>query len=211
MALVRKRHSRYKRSMRPKPSSIDAGRRAEPAPASWNGGVKFFHWLIALLILVQFALGWLAVSWRLSPAKLDLFVWHKSIGVLVLALVLLRLAWRLLAPPAPALPAHMPPWERAAAHASHVLLYVLMLALPLSGWVVQSSSGMPFRIFRQWPLPVIQAPDKALSDLAALVHLSLGIALATLLVVHIGAALRHHFIQRDEVLRRMLPTRRHVS
>ena len=81
--------------MRPKPISIDASRRAEPAPAAWNGGVKFFHWLIALLILVQFALGWLAVGWRLSPTKLDLFVWHKSIGVLMLVLVLLRLAWRL--------------------------------------------------------------------------------------------------------------------
>jgi len=193
------------------PRSIDAGRQAAPAPTAWNGGVKFFHWLIALLILIQFTLGWLAVSWRLSPTKLDLFVWHKSIGVVVLALVLLRLAWRLAAPAAPALPPHMPAWERIAAHASHVLLYGLMLALPLSGWVIQSTSGMPFRIFRRWPLPAIAAADKAASDLAATVHLSLGIALAALLAVHIGAALRHHFIQRDEVLTRMLPARRGLS
>src|SRR5689334_13252689 len=111
--------------MRPKPRPFDAGRQTGPAPAAWNGGVKFFHWLIALLILVQFALGWLAVSWRLSPVKLDLFVWHKSMGMLVLALVLLRLAWRLAAPAAPALPAHMPVWERIAARASHALLYGL--------------------------------------------------------------------------------------
>lgn len=191
--------------MRPNPRSVDAGRQAGPAPGAWNGGVKFFHWLVALLILVQFALGWLAVSWRVSPLKLDLFVWHKSIGVLVLALVLLRLAWRLGAPAAPGLPAHMPAWERIAARASHVLLYGLLLALPLSGWVVQSTSGMPFRVFRQWPLPAIAATDKAVSDLAALVHLCLGIALAVLLLVHIGAALRHHFVLRDEVLTRMLP------
>ncbi|VTU19431.1 hypothetical protein H6CHR_01181 [Variovorax sp. PBL-H6] len=197
--------------MRPKPRPVDARRQAGPAPAAWSGGIKFFHWLIGLLILVQFALGWLAVSWRLSPTKLDLFVWHKSIGVLVLALVLLRLAWRLAAPAAPALPAHMPAWERTAARASHVLLYGLMLALPLSGWVIQSTSGMPFRIFRQWPLPAIAAADKAASDLAAIVHLSLGIALAALLAVHIGAALRHHFILRDEVLMRMLPARRRPS
>jgi cytochrome b561 len=195
---------RFPRSPR-SPRSVDAGPQAAPPPATWNGGVKFFHWVIALLILVQFALGWLAASWRLSPAKLDLFVWHKSIGVLVLALVLLRLAWRLAAPAAPALPAHMPAWERTAARASHVLLYGLMLALPLSGWVIQSTSGMPFRIFRQWPLPAIAAADKAASDLAAMVHFSLGMALAALLAVHVGAALRHHFVQRDEVLKRMLP------
>ncbi|VTU23587.1 hypothetical protein H4CHR_01219 [Variovorax sp. PBS-H4] len=197
--------------MRPKPTPVHARPQASPAPAAWNGGVKFFHWLLALLIFVQFTLGWLAVSWRLSPAKLDLFVWHKSIGVLVLALGLLRLAWRLASPAAPTLPPHMPPWERTAARASHALLYGLMLALPLSGWLIQSTSGMPFRIFRQWPLPAIAAADKAASELAEVVHLSLGIALAALLVVHIGAALRHHFIQHDEVMMRMLPARRRPS
>src|SRR5437868_11460438 len=96
---------------------------------SWNGVVKFLHWLIALLIFTQFALGWLAATWRLSPTKLDLFVWHKSIGMLVLTLVVLRLVWRL-ATPAPPLPAGMPAWERAAAHTSHGLLYLVMLGMP---------------------------------------------------------------------------------
>lgn len=204
--------------MRPKPRSVESARRSlrrfaapgRAASATWNGGVKFFHWLLAVLIFIQIALGWLAVSWRMSPTKLDLFVWHKSMGVLILVLVVLRLAWRL-ASPTPPLPAGMPAWERFAARASHVLLYVLIAALPLSGWVVQSASGLPFRIFWQWPLPAIVATDKATSEAAALVHFSLGIALAVLLVVHIGAALRHHYIKRNDVLTRMLPARRPPS
>ncbi|MDM0112726.1 cytochrome b [Variovorax sp. J22R133] len=173
---------------------------------SWGATAKFFHWLVALLIFVQFGLGWLASTWPLSPTKLNLFMWHKSTGMVVLVLVLARLAWRLMHP-APPLPAGMPAWERAAAHASHVLLYVLMIGIPVAGWVINSAAGIPFRIFRQVPLPAIVAADKHTADVAALVHLSLGIALALLLVVHVGAALRHHFIQRDNVLVRMLPFR----
>lgn len=173
---------------------------------SWNGVVKFLHWLVALLVFTQFALGWLAATWRLSPTKLDLFVWHKSIGMLVLVLVLLRLVWRL-ATPTPPLPAGMPAWERAAAHGSHVLLYVVMLGMPLSGWVVNSASGVPFKVFWRLPLPPITAVDRHVAEVASLVHFSLGLLLAAILLVHIGAALRHHFIQRDNVLTRMLPAR----
>jgi cytochrome b561 len=176
------------------------------SPASWGATAKFFHWLVALLIFSQFALGWLAVSWHLSPTKLNLFVWHKSIGMVVLVLVVARLAWRL-THPAPPLPDSMPAWERAAAHASHVLLYVLMIGIPMAGWVVNSAAGVPFRIFRWVPLPAIVAPDKPTADSAALVHLWLGIALAVVVAVHIAAALRHHFVQRDNVLVRMLPFR----
>lgn len=182
-------------------------RPSSPSPAlAWNAAAKSFHWGIAALILLQFVLGWLAASWRLSPTKLDLFVWHKSIGMLILALVVLRLLNRL-ATRAPALPAGMPAWERAAAHASHVLLYGLMLALPLSGWIVSAAAGVPFRIFWRLPLPAIVGPDRQTAEFAAAVHFALGVALVALLVLHIGAALRHHFAQRDEVLSRMLPAR----
>src|ERR1051326_671770 len=91
---------------------------------SWGTPAKFFHWTVAVLILVQIALGFTAAAWRLSPMKLELFVWHKSTGVLILVLMLARLAWRL-GNPSPALPANTPPWERTAAHASHALLYGL--------------------------------------------------------------------------------------
>jgi cytochrome b561 len=171
---------------------------------SWGALAKFFHWTVALLILAQVVLGSTAALWRLSPLKLELFVWHKSIGMLILVLMLARLAWRL-AGRAPELPPETPRWERYAAHASHILLYALATALPFSGWLINSAAGVPFSLFWLLPLPAIAAPDEAVAALAARVHLGLVIALCLLLVVHIGAALRHHLIKRDEVLLRMLP------
>jgi cytochrome b561 len=178
------------------------------AAAPWSASIRFFHWLIAALIFTQFVLGWLAASWRLSPTKINLFVWHKSIGMLILVLVILRLLNRL-TKPTPELPAGMPGWERAAARASHALLYVVMIAMPLTGWVINSAAGVPFRIFWQVPLPALLAPDKHTADVAALAHFSLGVVLVALLVLHIGAALRHHFIKHNDVLTRMIHARRH--
>jgi cytochrome b561 len=174
---------------------------------SWGTASKLLHWLVAALILAQIALGLLAVGWRVSPTKLDLFVWHKSTGMLILALVALRLLWRL-ANRVPELPANMPAWERYGAHLSHFLLYALMITLPVTGWIVSSSSNVPFRIFWKIPLPAIVAPDKATADLFASVHGALVALLALVLVAHVGAALRHHFVKRDAVLARMLPWRR---
>lgn len=171
---------------------------------AWGAPAKFFHWTVALLILVQIPLGFAAALWRLSPLKLELFVWHKSTGMLILMLMLLRLCWRL-ANPTPALPLQTPRWERYAAHASHGLLYALAIALPLSGWVINSAAAVPFSVFWLVPLPPIVAPDERLEDLAKLVHFSLLVALCLVLAVHIGAALRHHLIKRNDVLRRMLP------
>ncbi len=171
---------------------------------SWSATAKLFHWLMALLIFAQITLGLLAVSWRLSPAKLNLFVWHKSTGMLILALLVLRLLWRL-SHKAPELPWEMPLWERAGAQLSHFLLYVLMIALPLTGWVISSASNVPFRIFWAIPLPAIVAPDKGLADLFATIHAWLVTLLALVLVAHVGAALRHHYVRKDAVLTRMLP------
>jgi len=171
---------------------------------AWGAPAKFFHWTVALLIVAQIALGVTAVAWRISPLKLELFVWHKSIGMLILVLMLARLAWRL-AGRAPELPPRTPRWERHAAHASHILLYVLAVALPLSGWMINSAAAVPFSVFWLVPLPAIVAPDEHLEDLAKLVHFSLLVALCLVLAVHIGAALRHHLIKRNDVLLRMLP------
>ncbi|OGI48363.1 MAG: hypothetical protein A2151_03990 [Candidatus Muproteobacteria bacterium RBG_16_65_34] len=171
---------------------------------SWGAPAKLLHWTMAALVFAQFALGWLAASWRLSPTKLNLFVWHKSTGILLLALVTVRIVWRLLNP-TPALPAGLPRWERAAARASHLLLYLLLVAMPLTGWIINSTANIPFRVFWLFPLPDITAPDKALEELAKKVHLGLFIALALTLTVHIGAALRHHFVKHNDILARMLP------
>ena len=173
---------------------------------SWGAPAKLLHWTIAALVLAQICLGWAAKSWHLSPTKLDLFVWHKSIGLLILLLMVVRVAWRS-ANVVPSLPAGMPPPERLAAHASHLLLYLLLLVMPLTGWIINSAANIPFRIFWQIPLPAIVQPDKALADATARVHFALFVVLALLLVVHIGAALRHHFVKHNEVLTRMLPDR----
>jgi cytochrome b561 len=173
---------------------------------SWGAPAVLLHWLVALLVFVQFGLGWAAVSWRMSPTKLDLFVWHKSIGMLVLLLVIGRLVWRALNV-TPALPADTPPLERIAARLSHGLLYALLLLMPLTGWIINSAANVPFRIFWQVPLPALVAPDKALADAVARVHLVLFVLLALLLILHVGAALRHHFVKRNAVLTRMLPGR----
>lgn len=173
---------------------------------SWGAPARLLHWFTAALIFAQFALGWMASSWRLSPTKLELFVWHKSVGLVVLLLVLVRIGWRL-AGPAPLLPAGTPRWEHRAARVSHFLLYALMLALPLSGWVINSAANIPFRVFGWFALPDITVPDEGLADVAKAVHFSLVIALALLLAGHIGAALRHHYGKRNDVLLRMLTGR----
>jgi cytochrome b561 len=158
---------------------------------------------MAAAILAQIALGWAAASWRISPLKLNLFVWHKSIGMLVLVLALSRILWRLVNV-TPALPEGMPAWERRAARWSHALLYLAMIVMPVTGWVVNSAAGIPFRIFWLLPLPAIVAPDKGTADLAAAAHFWLFVLLSALLLVHVGAALRHHYGKRNDVLTRML-------
>jgi cytochrome b561 len=170
----------------------------------WGAPAKWLHWTIAALVLAQIPLGLAAESWRLSPTKLDLFVWHKSMGMLILALMVVRIAWRL-ANVAPSSPAATPPLERLAGQLSHLLLYLLLLLLPVTGWVVNSAANVPFRIFWVIPVPAIVEPDKALADGAARMHATLCLLLVLLLAVHVGAALRHHFLEHNDVLARMLP------
>jgi cytochrome b561 len=171
---------------------------------SWGSAAKTLHWLIAVLILAEMPLGWIAQSWRLSPLKLDLFVWHKSLGILILGLVALRLAWRW-ANPLPHPPASVPAWQIAAARIDHLLQYALMLALPLSGWVIDSAARIPFRVFRLFQLPPIVGPSEALEELGKVAHWSMAIALLVLVAGHTGAALWHHYARGDDLLRRMLP------
>lgn len=176
-------------------------------PAHWSTPARFLHWAVALLVLAQIPLGWAAARWPLSPTKLDLFVWHKSVGVVVLALMAARIAWQAV-DRRPAWPADMPSWERTAARAVHGLLYAVLFALPLTGWIVNSAANVPFSVFWLVPLPALVAPDKALADAVSRVHLGLSVILVGLLLIHVGAALRHHYVARDDVLLRMLTGRR---
>lgn len=170
----------------------------------WTRLAVALHWLVALLIVVNLGLGLLAEGMAMSPAKLNVYLWHKSVGMAVLALVGLRLAWRWThAPPVP--PASLTALERRAASATHMLLYLLMLALPLTGWWLNSVANFPFRWFGFFEVPAIAAPSEAMAALGETLHGALAWALLGLLVLHAGAALKHHLWDRDDVLRRMWP------
>ena len=166
----------------------------------WGSLAKTLHWSMAALILAQIPLGWSAESWRLSPTKLDLFVWHKSLGMLILALAALRILWRVTNPrPLPISDTNR--WQRRLAAGNHALLYGLMLFLPLSGWIVSSAANIPFKLFWLLPVPDLVAPDKGLRHAAGLAHLAAFWVLSAGLVLHVGAAWRHHRVRHDGVLK----------
>ena len=160
------------------------------------------HWLVALLIFAGFPLGLYMVDLPLSPDKLKLYSYHKWIGITVLLLVAVRVSWRLTHVPPP-LPASVAAWQRQASAVVHGLLYLLMIAIPLSGWLMSSAKGFQTVWFGVLPLPDLIGKDKALGDLLAEVHKILNFTLLGLVVLHVGAALQHHFIERQPFLQRM--------
>ncbi len=160
------------------------------------------HWLAALLIFVAFPLGVYMHELPLSPGKLKLYSYHKWIGITLLMLAALRVTWRLTHTPPP-LPADMAAWQRRASQAVHGLLYVLMIAIPLSGWLMSSAKGFPTVWFGVLPLPDLVEKNRELGDLLAGVHQALNFALLALVIMHVGAALQHHFIERRPFLQRM--------
>lgn len=170
----------------------------------YTGVAIGLHWLIAFAILATFVLGLYMHELPLSPQKLKLYSWHKWAGVTIFLFVALRLGWRL-THRAPELPATMPAWQRTAAEATHALLYLLMFAVPLSGWLMSSAKGFQTVWFGVLPLPDLVGKNKELGDLLREVHELLNFGMAALVVAHLGAALKHHFIDRDDVLTRMLP------
>ena len=167
---------------------------------------KALHWLIALLLFGLLALGFYMQDLPLSPQKLQLYAWHKWAGVTVFLLVLVRLAWRVTHRPPP-LPEHMPRVMQLAAHAGHVLLYALMIAIPLSGWLMSSAKGFQTVWFGVLPIPDLLGKDKELGDLLQTIHMVLNLTFVAVIAGHIGAALKHHFIDKDDILTRMLPAK----
>jgi cytochrome b561 len=162
------------------------------------------HWLMALAIVAGFAMGLYMVDLAFSPNKLKLYSWHKWIGVSVFALAAIRLLWRL-THAAPPLPQGAPVWQQWAAHGTHMALYVLFFALPLSGWLFSSAAGFQTVYLGLIPLPDLIEKNRELADTLKAVHRYLGYALAALVTVHVAAALKHQFIDRDGLMRRILP------
>ncbi len=172
------------------------------AEAGYTRTAIVLHWLVALLIIATFPLGLYMSDLPLSPTRLKLYSYHKWIGITVLMLVVLRLGWRLYHRPPP-LPVTMPRWQRVATHGMHHLLYLLMLTVPVSGWLMSSAKGFQTVWLGILPLPDLVAKDKALGELLTEVHESLNWILLAVVGLHVVAALKHHFIDRDGLLRRM--------
>jgi cytochrome b561 len=174
-------------------------------PETYDPLAKSLHWLMALLIIGLWAVGIIMEDLPKGDLKGQVYGLHKGIGVILLALTVLRLTWRT-ARGAPALPDSMRGMERTAAHAGHVLLYVLMVTLPISGILMSQTGGRPVAVFG-WTLPTLAGKNEALHEVFEGGHAVMAWALAALLIGHVLAALRHHVMLKDNVLSRMLPGR----
>jgi cytochrome b561 len=170
----------------------------------YTGVAILLHWLIALLIVCAFTMGLVMTSIPgLTPTKLKYFSWHKWLGVTVLGLACLRLLWRLFHP-APPYPASMPRWQIGAAHLLHLLLYVLIFAVPISGYFYSLAAGVPVVYLGLFPLPVLIDPNPGIKDILKLTHSTLNWVLLGCVCLHVLAALKHQFIDRDTILKRMM-------
>lgn len=163
------------------------------------------HWLIAILIVLAFVLGTIMTDIPgITPTKLRYFSWHKWLGITILGLACVRLLWRL-THPVPAYTSLMPTWQKYAAHGLHIALYVLMFAIPISGYLYSLAAGVPVVYLGIIHLPILIAPDPVLKPILKEVHELLNNGLLILVSLHVLAALKHHFINRDTILKRMLP------
>ena len=165
------------------------------------------HWVLGAALVGMFAVGLYMTDLPFSPLRLKLYNWHKWAGMTILALSAFRLLWRI-THPAPELPKHiaqpMPRWQHWAHHGTHYALYALFFVVPLIGWAYSSAAGFPIVVFGVLPMPDLLAPDKALAELIKPFHEISAFALAGLVVVHVAAALKHQFWDRDSLLDRML-------
>ncbi len=173
----------------------------------WGTTSQLLHWTIAVLILSIGAVGLVMGELPRSPKWFWVYTLHKSLGLTVLALVLVRIAWRLYAGAPPPVEG-TPRWQARLASLTHGAIYVLILAMPLSGWLYDSASGLrPFRWFGLAEVPKLSPPHEALADAMHETHELLFWVLIALVIGHAGAALYHHFVRRDATLARMLPRR----
>jgi cytochrome b561 len=162
------------------------------------------HWFMALLIIGMLGVGLYMVGVPVGLLKLKLYGWHKEFGILVLMLVTFRIGWRL-TNVTPALPLDMPWIQKFLAHSVHLALYLLMFAMPITGWLMTSAAGLPPSFFGLFVLPPLVAPNQDLFKLFVWVHTWLAYGFIGLICAHAGAALQHHFIEKDNILRRILP------
>jgi cytochrome b561 len=162
------------------------------------------HWLLALLIAGNFAFGLYFIDLPFSPQKLRYFSWHKWAGAMVLPLAAILLGWRAFHGEHP-LPAAMPDWEKQLSRFTHVLLYLFFFTSPLSGWVYSSAAGFQTVLFGVWPIPDLIPRNREIAEALKAVHRWINYALAVTVIVHVAAAIKHHVVDRDDVLVSMIP------
>ncbi|MGD9615577.1 MAG: cytochrome b [Alphaproteobacteria bacterium] len=184
-------------------------RAADPVEIETYGPVaRAVHWAVAALAVGVVALGWTIPG---APRGGDwrelLLLLHRSIGVLILALMVFRIVWRLTHPPPP-FPSGFPRLEAVAAHADHALLYVVFLVMPLTGLLNAAAAGHPVSFFGLFAIPPLFPENPILAKVAIAIHLAGQFVLYALVVIHIAAALTHRFVRRNRILDRMLPLRR---
>ncbi|MGZ5841465.1 MAG: cytochrome b [Xanthobacteraceae bacterium] len=171
--------------------------------ATWGWGAKALHWIGALAILILLGHGWWMTHMTPRPERLANYAWHAALGYDFLVLLVIRLLWRW-TNAVPDLPADTKPWERFAAHAGHVGLYVLMFVVAGTGWAVAVTARTPMTtdLFGLSFAPVITL-ERSTRNLIEGTHEVLAYLTAVLVLVHIAGALRHHFVKKNDVLRRM--------
>jgi cytochrome b561 len=171
---------------------------------SWGLLSKALHWIVVVLIITQWFIADRAGDLPNGLAKLQALAWHKSFGMTILMLAVVRLVWRLVNP-VPDLTAETKPWERVLAKISHVLLYALIFAMPLTGWLMSSAKNFPVSWFKLFQFPDLVAPSEELFQRMNGLHHLLFKVLVAVALLHVAGALKHHFIDRNDVLKRMLP------
>lgn len=175
-----------------------------PVVTRYTKPAILLHWLTVLFVIVTFPLGVYMHKLEFSPFKLQLVSYHKWIGVTIFMLTVLRLAWRVLHKPPP-LPETIPAWQQRVAHGLHHLLYLLLLAIPVSGWLMSSAKGVPVVYFGLVQLPDLVGKDRELGDMLQEIHEALNLGMLALVIMHIGAAFKHQFIDKDFLMLRMSP------
>ena len=176
----------------------------QSSPTRYGAAAQTFHWMIAALIVTQFTLAYMADDLPIGAHKLALLARHKSFGMTVLMLAILRLLWRLMHRP-PELPDHMTSLERKLARATHIAFYVLLFAMPLTGWMMSSAKNYSVSWFGLFTWPNLIGKNEAAFNFLHSTHEVLSDVLLAIAVLHILAALKHHFWNKDNVLLRMLP------
>jgi cytochrome b561 len=174
------------------------------SPTRYSAVAQAFHWIIAALIVTQFVLANLEDDLPIGAHKLALLARHKSFGMTVLMLAILRLLWRLKNPP-PDLPSGMSPLERKLARATHIAFYVLLFAMPITGWMMSSAKNYSVSWFGLFTWPNLIGKSETAFNILHATHETLSDILFAIAVLHILAALKHHFWNKDDVLLRMLP------